>query len=108
MNEHASAAAKRVFHVGRLDDQGNAKFAFNLRRRDEGGIGLSSMREPLTESERSHLFAHFGAVITARTGGVQDGKSWEGFADHEPGTAEHFLAAVHALPDPFCLVSSED
>jgi hypothetical protein len=103
-----SDAAKRVFHVGRLDDKGDAKFAFNLRRREDGGIGLSSIREPLSDNERAHLFAHFGAKLDARTGGVRDGKTWEGFVERDPGTAEHFLAAVHSLPDPFCLVSSED
>jgi hypothetical protein len=108
MNEQARTAAKRVFHVGRLDDQGNAKFAFNLRRREGGGIGLSSIKESLTEHERAHLFSHFGAQVTSRTGGVRDGKTWESFETREPGTAEHFLAAVHALPDPFCLMSSED
>lgn len=108
MNENASAAAKRIFHVGRLDDEGNATFAFNLRRRDDGGIGLSSIKSPLSDKERTALFAHFGAKLSSRTGGTRDGLTWEGVVERVPGTAEHFLAAVHSLPDPFCLVSSED
>lgn len=108
MNEHARTAAKKIFHVARLDEKDNTKFAFNIRRREDGGIGISSIRKPLADDERTSLFAHFGKPITARTGGVRDGKQWEGFADYEPGTEEHFLASVHALPDPFCLVASED
>lgn len=103
-----STAAKRIFHVGRLDDNDDATFAFNLRRREDGGIGLSNIREPLSDMERATLFAHFGHPLTGRVGGARDGKTWEGFANHDPGTVEHFLAAVHALPAPFCLVSSED
>lgn len=105
---NASDAAKRIYHVGRLDENDEATFAFNVRRREDGGIGLSSIREPLTDDERTRLFAHFGAKLTARNGGTRDGKTWEGFVEREPGTEAHFLAAVHSLPDPFCLVSSED
>lgn len=108
MSEHMKKAAGRIYHVGRLDNDGNASFAFNLRRREGGGIGLSNIKTPLSDTERSHLFAHFGRTLTARTGGTRDGKTWEGFVEREPGTEEHFVAAVHSLPDPFCLVSSED
>lgn len=101
-------AAKRVFHVARLDDDGNAKFAFNIRRREDGGIGLSNIQGELTDKERTMLFAHFGTKLLARTGGVRDGKHWEGFEEREPGSAAHFLAAVHALPEPFALTSSEE
>jgi hypothetical protein len=108
MSEHMKKAAKRVYHVGRLDDDGSATFAFNIRRRDDGGIGLSNVKLHPTDVERTHLFAHFGRKLTARTGGASDGRTWEGFVEREPGTEEHFVAAVHSLPDPFCLVSSED
>lgn len=107
MSEYLKKAAKRVYHVGRIDGD-DAKFAFNIRRREDGGIGLSNVKQPLTDVERSHLFAHFGRKITARTGGTRDGKTWEGFVEHEPGTEEHFVAAVHSLPDPFCLLASEE
>jgi len=105
---NAADAAKRIYHVARLDDEGDATFAFNLRRRDGGGIGLSNIKTPLSDTERTALFSHFGVKLKVRTGGTSGDLTWEGVVDREPGTDAHFLAAAHSLPDPFCLVSSED
>lgn len=103
-----SAASKNIYHVARLDKNENATFAFNLRRKEDGGIGLSSIKEGLTSVERTAVLTHFGTPITVRTGGADGEQLWEGTVTHEPGTQDHFVAAVHQLPDPFCLVASED
>jgi len=100
-------AAQHVFHVAKMAG-GSAEHAFDLRRRDDGGIGISNVKIPLSAAERTLLFAHFGASLVARDGTLKDGMFVEHLTPREPGTPEHFLAAVHRLPPPFTLIAVEN
>ena len=96
--------AKRSFRVGRNQTPGEPSFAFNIRRKDDGGISLFGIDAPLAESERQMLFAHFGSPIETRDGDIEDGVAWTTEVTRTPGDAEHFVAAVHQLPAPFILL----
>jgi len=89
-----------IWQIGRVGPKGKLSHAFNIRRTDDGGIKLSKA-QGLTEAERHDLFAHFGRVHQARTGGYRDGEHWEGWKKVEPGTEQHFLKAVWSLPGLF-------
>lgn len=98
-------AAKHVYHVAKTLTDGSIAHAFDLRRRDDGGLGISNVSEPPSDAERSLLYAHFGAPLVARGGGSVGETYVERSVKHVPGTPEHFLAAVHRLPPPYLLIS---
>lgn len=99
--------ADEIYRVGKLPNRGPAKYAFSIKRRDDGGISLLNIQDPLTDQERRALFMRFGAPITVRSGRVTSEAAIETVVDHEPGTKEHFEAAVHQLPAPFILLPSK-
>lgn len=101
-------AAAHTYHVAKLSKSGDAKFAFDLRRREDGGLGISNVRVPPDDTERHVLFAHFGSPIVARSGVVRGDVAYEGSTQHEPGTPAHFVAAVHRLPPPYVLVANAE
>ena len=99
-------AAKHVYHVAKKLDDGSYQHAFDLRRRDDGGLGVSNVEIPLSNAERSMLFAHFGTQFATRAGGFTPERGfYETRETREPGTPEHFVAAVHRLPLPFTLIA---
>lgn len=99
-------AAAHTYHVAKLTKSGDAKFAFDMRRREDGGLGISNVVQPLDDTERHILYAHFGSPIVARSGSMTEaGMAYEGSKEHSPGTPSHFIAAIHRLPPPFVLVA---
>lgn len=100
-------AAKHVYHVAKKGADGNYSHAFDLRRRDDGGLGISNVKIPLSDAERSMFFAHFGTQFSTRAGGfdTKRGGFYESRETRTPGTPEHFVAAVHRLPIPFTLIA---
>lgn len=97
-------AAKRIFHVAKLEGS-DATHVFDLRRREDGGLGISNIKEAPTDAERSLIFAHFGTPMQTRSGYEKNGRMVETLVSLTPGTPEHFLAAVHRLPPPFTLIA---
>jgi hypothetical protein len=97
-------AAAHTYHVAKLV-KGDAKFAFDLRRQEGGGLGISNVQLPPDDTERHILYAHFGSPISARSGSIEGDVAYEGSTRHEPGTPSHFVAAVHMLPPPYVLVA---
>ncbi len=100
-------AAARTYRIGRDVLRGEPKAAFSIRRRDDGGISLLNMREPPDSAERMMLFTHFGSPIDYVSGGEEDGEQYTEMVTTEAGSAEHFVAAIHALPAPFILLPSK-
>lgn len=99
-------AAKHVYHVAKKLGDGTYKYAFDLRRREDGGLGVSNVAIPLSDAERSMLFAHFGTQFATRSGGFSAERGfYETRETRVPGTPEHFVAAVHRLPLPFTLTA---
>jgi len=100
-------AAKHTYHVAKKVNDGSYKHAFDLRRRDDGGLGISNVEIPLSDAERSMLFAHFGTQFSTRGGGFDSerGLHYETRETRTPGTPEHFVAAIHRLPLPFTLIA---
>ena len=91
------------WRIGRRTAKG-VVFAFNLRRRADGGISLANIEHALTEGERTRLLAHFGKPIERDTGG-RDGDALVSVSlVEQPGDIEHFITAVYALPTPFTLM----
>ena len=91
-----------IFQIGRMGARGELTHVFNIRHAKDGGVKMSKV-EGLTDTERQMLFAHFGKPHMARTGGSDSAGDvfWEGFAEVEPGTLEHFHKAVYNLPGRF-------
>lgn len=104
MEDAKTQAAKRVFHVAKLV-KGDAEFAFDLRRREDGGLGISNVKIAPSDAERTLIYTHFGSPARVRGGGEKNGRMIETIVTYQPGTPEHFLAAVHALPPPYVLVA---
>lgn len=78
--------------------------AFDLKRRDDGGISISNVEGGISDSERHLLMTHFGAPLTAVTGGERDGMDVTVQQREPPGTLEHFVQAVYSIPSPFRLM----
>ena len=103
--------AEKRWRIGRLGQTNSrVRFAFYLRRTEEGGLRISGMSEEgITDTERQLLFAHFGAPKTVLTGGTdKDGTQWTGTTVSQPGTEEQFLDAMCMLPFPFARMSGDD
>lgn len=90
------------FEIGKRQPDGSYKTAFFLRRTEEGGINISGLTEQgLTDTERHLLFAHFGSPQTGRSGGRDGNRFYESIDTLQPGTEDHFVRAIYALPVPF-------
>lgn len=92
-----------TWRIGRRTAKG-IEFAFDLRRREDGGISLSNIEHPLTDGERAHLLAHFGRPIERETGGREGDALVSLSQTEQPGDVQHFVAAVYELPAPFLLM----
>lgn len=101
-------AAQHTFHIARHAKVGRPTYAFDLRRTDNGGLAISNVKLAPDDIERQALYAHFGKPLVSRSGFTNAEGATETVITTKPGTAEHFLAAVHRLPLPFCLVPSAE
>ena len=107
MSYGAEAGAKLTFHVGKISitmGVSGVSHAFDISRKEDGGLRITNIKIPMTDAERTHLYAHFGRSIEERSGGTKGKINYEDFETYEPGSAEHFLSAVHQLPDPYMLM----
>ncbi len=104
-----SKHAKRTFHIGRNVDIGFPTPAFDLRRREDGGLSISNIKDAPSDAERQKLYKHFGTALDCDVGGRgENGALWEGTERKEPGDDRHFAEAVYRLPPPFILLGSKE
>lgn len=102
-----NALAKETWRVGREKVRAMPEHAFDIKRRDDGGITMSNLQAGLTDAERTRLMTHFGSPIDAMVGTVSESEAEDGTEHRTPGTVEHFVCAVHRLPPPFILLPKE-
>ncbi len=94
-----------TWRVGRRVGNSGLEHAFDLRRRDDGGISLTNVEHPLTDAERTKLLAHFGRARVVLLGGEVEGGALVSVSQHhEPGEIENFVEAVYSLPAPFMVM----
>jgi hypothetical protein len=99
------ATLPTTWRVGRRVGNSGLEHAFDLRRRDDGGISISNVEHPLTETERTMLLSHFGKARVVTIGGEADnGALVTTMQRHEPGEIENFVEAVYSLPSPFMVM----
>jgi len=96
----------QTWRVGRRVGNSGLEHAFDLRRREDGGISISNVEHPLTETERTRLLAHFGRERVVTIGGEDNGALVTVGQRHAPGEIENFLEAVYSLPAPFMVMPS--
>jgi len=88
------------FVIGRATAHGLAE-AFTIERQDGGGVKLTGIDPSVTDAERQAVLVTFGEPQSGRYPMYDKGKLGTGFGTTEPGTPQHFVQAVYALPRPF-------
>jgi len=91
----------KAWKIGRKRANGVVEHAFDIRRRDDGGVAITNVQEKITDAEKQALFTHFGTPAKSITGKLVDGISITYATTEQPGTLEHFLTAVYDVPSPF-------
>ena len=93
------------FKIGRNLGQGPLVPSFDLVREDDGRILIQSpdAGHGPTEAEQTQVMRVLTKPLRAFGGNPTDerGAQVDTFVEMQPGTSEHFLYAVHALPLPF-------
>jgi hypothetical protein len=90
----------RTYRIGRFAANGVVEHAFDIRRRDDGGIVLLNITK-LSDQERFLLFSHFGSPMTDLCGKIEEGKAMTMVTTEKPGAPLHFVRAVCQIPSPF-------
>lgn len=96
-----------TFRIGRRVGGGRIEHAFDIRRRDDGGIVLSNVSK-LTDQERFLLFSHFGSPMTDLCGTIDKGRAVTMLTTEKPGEPLHFMRAVCQIPPPFTRMGPEE
>lgn len=91
--------------IGRNLGTGPLVRSFDLGREDDGRVTIANpddMHGP-TAVERDRIIAHMSSPVRVLGGSGRgpNGEFVDGLVDMPPGTEEHFVHAVHLLPNPF-------
>jgi len=88
------------FVIGRATAQGLVQ-AFTIERQDDGGVKLTGIDPSVTDAERQAVLVTFGEPQSGRAPVYSGSKMGTLFVTTNPGTPQHFVQAVYALPRPF-------
>ena len=98
--------ATKKFRVGvRNPTTHRLDFAFNIERREDGGIRITQIRKRLSDTHRHLLFSHFGIPKSATVGKKEGDMFLTQWQTEEPGTPIHFERSIASLPSPFFAMS---
>ena len=88
--------------VGRRDASGTVVLC-DLRRAADGSVTIEQREPAMTDFDARIIAAHFRLARWVETGGERGGALVSVTQYEVPGTAEHFVGAIYALPPPYAL-----